>query len=62
MSKILVSGMVTSEERETLASLCNEFRQQLHADLQAETASDLDSVQAEYAAVDRLSRACDWHQ
>jgi hypothetical protein len=54
MATMLTSGSDVEMHREKLVSLCNEFRHRLHQDRLTDPTAKLDSVQAEYAAADRL--------
>lgn len=52
MAEMLQDGSAANRER--LKKLCHDFRRQVRADFEADMAKDLPSVQAEYAAVERL--------
>ena len=54
IADILSRGTITDANREKLVSLCNQFRHQLHHERLDDPHGEVESVQAEYAAADRL--------
>jgi hypothetical protein len=55
MADMMRNGAISARaNRERLAQVCHDFRRQLRADFEVHLAKQLDSVQAEYAAAERL--------
>jgi hypothetical protein len=54
MAAMLTGATDVDSQRDKLVSLCNEFRHQLHQDRLSDPNAKIESVQAEYAATDRL--------